>query len=74
MWVAHTHRSAGLGRALVDAVLCGRVRARAIYSARNVHERLRDQVYESLGFTMTGRTKPSERSRGIEYEMSSSDD
>ena len=73
MWVAPTHRRAGVGRALVEAV-------RAWAGTRGVGTLLllvtstnetAIAFYERLGFTMTGRTKPYPNDPSvIEYEMS----
>jgi ribosomal protein S18 acetylase RimI-like enzyme len=73
MWVAPTHRRAGVGRELVQAV-------REWARARGVRRLLlcvtctntgAIAFYERLGFTMTGRTKPYPNDPAvIEYEMS----
>jgi ribosomal protein S18 acetylase RimI-like enzyme len=73
MWVAPSHRRAGVGRALVDAVLAwARTRgARTLFLLVTCTNDTAIKFYERLGFTMTGRTKPYPNDPAlIEYEMS----
>ncbi|MDB5173122.1 MAG: hypothetical protein JWN51_1895 [Phycisphaerales bacterium] len=73
MWVAPTHRRAGVGRSLIDAIDAwarGRgARALRLMVTSSNHSAI--EFYKRNGFSMTGNTKPYPNDPAlIEYEMS----
>ena len=61
MWVAPEHRRRGLGRALVDSVLIMWARMRGVRAVRlmvRCNNEPAIELYQSLGFALTGQTKP----------------
>jgi ribosomal protein S18 acetylase RimI-like enzyme len=73
MWVAPTHRRAGVGRSLIDAIDAW-ARGRGAHALRLMvtssnHSAI--EFYKRNGFSMTGNTKPYPNDPAlIEYEMS----
>lgn len=77
MWVAPSHRRAGVGRSLIDAI-CAWARDRG---ARQMHLMVTSvnhpamEFYKQIGFAMTGNAKPYSNDPKItEYEMARSVD
>lgn len=60
MWVAPTHRRLGIGRTLVDSVVTWACAQNVLHLhlmvTSNNHRAI--QFYQSLGFALTGRSKP----------------
>ncbi|HEY2589448.1 MAG TPA: GNAT family N-acetyltransferase [Tepidisphaeraceae bacterium] len=72
MWVAPTHRRAGVGRLLVNAVIDW-MRSRGATALRLMvtsNNDVAQRFYERLGFTPTGRTEPYPNDAALfEFEM-----
>ncbi|MEE3258798.1 MAG: GNAT family N-acetyltransferase [Candidatus Latescibacterota bacterium] len=73
MWVAGSHRRLNVGRRLVDAITAwaDSRHASALYLMVTSDNEPAIAFYQSLGFSMTGRTEPYPNDPAlIEYEMS----